>query len=207
MTFDEIRQAVEARFPGAVTSATTGGPEPWALVRVGDWERVAQHLRDDPALAMDCLMCLSGLDTGAPDGDLAVVYHLYSLRHRHRFAAHVQTPRAKPLVPTVSHLWGTANWHEREAYDMYGVRFENHPDMTRILCPEDWEGWPLRKDYQVQDFYHDIPVPYRALPEEHWGGTVVETRRDQGPPGTFRSVRGSSKEPREPASTAEESAS
>jgi NADH:ubiquinone oxidoreductase subunit C len=74
-------------------------------------------------------------------------------------------------VQTVSHIWGTADWHEREAYDMMGIVFDGHPDLRRILCPDDWEGWPLRKDYKVQEFYRGLKVPYpvgKQPDRGHW---------------------------------------
>jgi len=68
------------------------------------------------------------------------------------------------VLPTVCALWGTAEWHEREAYDLFGMRFANHPDHRRILLPDDWEGYPLLKDYQVQEFYRGVKVPYVGDP-------------------------------------------
>jgi len=92
-----------------------------------------------------------------------VIYHLSSMVHRHRLVLKVILPRWKdgvegqlPEVPTVSDLWSTANWHEREVYDLSGIRFIGHNDLRRILCPEDWEGHPLRKDYQLPASYHGI---------------------------------------------------
>jgi len=92
-----------------------------------------------------------------------VLYHLSSMIHRHRLMIRVVLPRWKdgaqgslPEVPTVSHLWRTADWHEREGYDLMGVYFTGHADLRRILCPEDWAGHPLRKDYQMPEEYHGI---------------------------------------------------
>lgn len=116
---------------------------------------VARLLRDDPELAFDSLMCLSGLDW--PEY-LEVVYHLHSMKHNHKVTLKVRCSKDDPVVPTVCRLWPTAEWHEREAYDLVGVRFEGHPDLRRILLPEDWEGHPLRKDYQPPAFWHDVPV-------------------------------------------------
>jgi NADH-quinone oxidoreductase subunit C len=88
------------------------------------------------------------------------VYHLYSFALNQKLVVKVLVPKSNPVVPTVSDVWATANWHEREAFDMFGMTFEGHPDLRRILCPEDWEGYPLRKDYKVQEFYNGMKVPY-----------------------------------------------
>ena len=93
------------------------------------------------ALAFDSLMCLSGLDLNANDEELAVVYHIYSMRHRHSVVVKAMVPKTNPHLPSVSHIWKTADWHEREAYDLYGIRFEGHNDLRRILLPDDWEGY------------------------------------------------------------------
>jgi len=103
-------------------------------------------------------MCLSGIDDGAK---LGVVYNLHSMVHNHKITLKVELEdRETPRVPTVATLFGTADWHEREAYDMIGIVFEGHPDLRRILCPDDWEGYPLRKDYKVQQTYRGLTVPY-----------------------------------------------
>ena len=121
---------------------------------------VCQYLADTEALAFDSLMCLSGLDVNANDETFAVVYHIYSMRHRHNVVLKAMVPKTNPHLPSVSHIWKTADWHEREAYDLYGIRFEGHNDLRRILLPDDWEGYPLRKDYKEPEFYRGMRVPY-----------------------------------------------
>ena len=111
-----------------------------------------------PELQFDYLMCLSGIDNGK--NILGVVYHLSSMQHRHKITVKVEVPADKPDVPSVSSIWPTANWHEREAYDLIGIKFIGHPDLRRMLLPEDWEGHPLRKDYKVPEFYQGMKVPY-----------------------------------------------
>jgi NADH-quinone oxidoreductase subunit C len=91
---------------------------------------------------------------------LGVVYHCYSMTKRHKICLKVDVPVAAPEIPSVASIWPTANWHEREAYDMFGVVFTGHPDLRRILCPEDWDGFPLRKDFKVPEFYQGMKVPY-----------------------------------------------
>ena len=99
-----------------------------------------------------------------PEKTLGVVYNLASMRLRHKITIKVEVPRDGGSLPTVSDVWSTADWHEREAYDLCGMQFENHPDHRRILLPDDWEGHPLLKDYEVQEFYQGIRVPYTEDP-------------------------------------------
>jgi NADH-quinone oxidoreductase subunit C len=82
------------------------------------------------------------------------------MTHRHKVVLKTLVPKEDPHLPTVEHIWKTAQWHEREAYDLYGIIFENHSDLRRILLPDDWEGYPLRKDYQEPEFYRGMRVPY-----------------------------------------------
>ena len=107
-------------------------------------------LRDDPELAYDFLSDLCGVDWPGRPERFEVVYNLYSLRHRSRLRLKVRLPENDPAVPTVSGVWPTADWHEREAYDLYGIRFEGHPDLRRILNPDDFEGFPYRKDFPIR---------------------------------------------------------
>jgi NADH-quinone oxidoreductase subunit C len=104
---------------------------------------------------MDHLELLGGADY---EDRMEVVYVLYSMKHRHRYTLKCRLPREEPRVSTVESIWKVANWHEREAFDMFGIVFEGHSDMRRILCPDDWEGYPLRKDYKAPESYLDMPV-------------------------------------------------
>lgn len=118
---------------------------------------ICHTLRDNELLLFDYLMCLSGTDNGE---NLGVVYHLYSMKYKHKLVLKVFVPKTEPVVPSVEMLWRTADWHEREAFDLIGVVFEGHHNMIRILCPYDWEGHALRKDYQTPEFYHGMKVDY-----------------------------------------------
>jgi len=115
------------------------------------------ELRDNEDFLFDYLVNLTGMDYGK---DLGVVYHLYSMKHKHRIVLKVDLNRDNPVIPSIEMIWKTANWHEREAYDMFGIIFEGHPFLVRILTPYDWEGYPLRKDYVTPEYYHGIKVPY-----------------------------------------------
>ena len=123
-----------------------------------NWLVISTYLRDDPACLFDSLQCITGVDLGE-ESDLEVRYNLHSMTHRHAVEIRISCPRNKAKVPSVESIWRIGDWFERETYDMYGIEFEGHRDLTRILLPEDWEGWPLRKDYEVQETYHGIVVP------------------------------------------------
>lgn len=119
---------------------------------------VALQVRDDEALQCDSLMSLSGVDNA--DGTLGVVYHLHSIPLGHKLTLKVIVPVDNPHLQSVERVWRTADWHEREAYDLIGMVFDGHRDHRRILNPYDWEGHPLRKDYEVPEFYNGMKVPY-----------------------------------------------
>lgn len=118
-------------------------------------------LKNETDLLFDSLMCLSGIDYPAlptgKAGNFTVVYHLFSTRHNHKLTLKVETAKDNPVVPSVAGIWKTAHWHEREAYDLFGIKFAGHPDLRRILLPDDWVGYPLRKDYQYPTEYHGVP--------------------------------------------------
>ena len=123
-----------------------------------NWLAISTYLRDDPDCLFDSLQCITGVDLGE-ESDLEVRYNLHSMTHRHAVEIRISSPRNKAKVPSVESIWSIGDWFERETYDMYGIEFVGHKDLTRILLPEDWEGWPLRKDYEVQETYHGIVVP------------------------------------------------
>lgn len=173
MQFDEIFSRLHSLYPAATRSGEVDAGEGWIEVPAAELEPIAKTLRDDPQFAFDMLNCLSGVDYLHTDPKLAaksawqphleVVYHLTSTLHRHRLTLKVMLPRWEndspgelPEIPSVAHLWATADWHEREVFDLMGVRFVGHPYLVRILCPEDWVGHPLRKDYEMPLEYHGI---------------------------------------------------
>jgi NADH-quinone oxidoreductase subunit C len=163
MTPEEIHAKLEGKFGAAILELNTEVLNPFVRVEPAKMLEIATFLKNEPDLAFTSLMCLSGLDYGAVNG-LGVVYSLHSMEKKHAITVRVDLPRDEPKVPSVESVWRTADWHERETFDLFGIVFEGHPDLRRILCPEDWEGYPLRKDYIVQEFYHGIRVPY----QEDW---------------------------------------
>jgi len=161
MTPQEIAEKLSVRFgavPDAGIEARLDNPvDPYVKISPDHILEVMKFLRDDVDLLFDFLSCLSGVDL---KGRLAVVYQLFSMTKRHKITLKVEVPTDTPNVQSVESIWRTANWHEREAFDLYGINFIGHPDLRRILLPYDWEGHPLRKDYQVPEFYNGMKVPY-----------------------------------------------
>ncbi|WP_262248274.1 NADH-quinone oxidoreductase subunit C [Parapedobacter soli] len=124
---------------------------------------VCLYLRDHEETYFDFLSCISAVDNGVESGSFTVVYHLASIPHQHQLTLKTTIENDRtldnlPVVPTVSGVWRTADWHEREAFDLMGIYFDGHPDLRRILLPDDWEGYPLRKDYEEAEAYHGIPI-------------------------------------------------
>ncbi len=121
---------------------------------------VANALLQNSSLYFDMLSCITGVDNGPQAGTMEVVYNLYSIPFDHHLMIKIVVPREKPVLESVSAVWKTADWQEREIFDLFGIHFLNHPDLRRILMPADWEGHPLRKDYTHQEYYRDIEVKY-----------------------------------------------
>lgn len=171
MKIEEIHQRLVSRFGDAIRELKTGVKDPWIEVAPASIVEVAEYLRTEPDLKFEALNDLTGsdwLETDAKkktpcDPHIEVVYHLYSYSKKHWCKLKVKTPRWKdgvvgqlPEVPSVSSVWAIADWHEREAYDLVGIYFTDHPNLRRILCPEDWEGHALRKDYEFPLEYHGV---------------------------------------------------
>lgn len=121
-------------------------------------KEICNFIKEDEQLKFDSLMNLSGVDEGKDNENLSVYYHLYSMKNKNKLTLKTLTPKENPEVTSVSEVWKCADWHEREAYDLVGINFLEHKDLRRILLPDDWEGHPLRKDYQIPEFYNDMKV-------------------------------------------------
>lgn len=119
---------------------------------------VAKLLYVDATAYFDQLTCVTGIDNGPEANTTEVVYHLYSIPFNVQLALRVVLPRDNSTVESLCSIWKSANWLEREAYDMVGIKFTNHPDLRRILMPADWEGFPLRKDYVESELYRDVKI-------------------------------------------------
>jgi len=174
MTPAEITGVLEQKFGDRIKSRKLDAIDPFVVVEAADLVEIGRFLKEDSRLQFDLLNCISGVDYLEPDPKkapkagfephLEVVYHLSSFRHPgQRLVVKVVLPRWKenkpgalPEVPSVTSIWRTADWHEREVYDLTGVWFAGHPNLTRILLAEDWVGHPLRQDYEYPLEYHGI---------------------------------------------------
>jgi NADH-quinone oxidoreductase subunit C len=160
MDAKDIYAALAEEFGEAVEPSPEGlAGDPFVCVAPEKLREALGRLRQDPRLAMEQLSIVSGVDRGEW---IEVVYHLFSYTHNHAATIKAKLDPQNPEVDSVVDLWGAAEWHERETFDLVGIRFRGHPGLRRILLPEDWEGHPLRRDYIQPERYHDIP----DLPEE-----------------------------------------
>lgn len=153
---------------GAKPTPDPGGPrDAFCKVDPARWPEVARLLRDDPELRFDFLQSVTAVDWPKAN-QLQVVYHLYSYPLRHEFCVKADLPRENPVIASVAAIWGTAEWNEREQFDLVGVGFSNHPDLRRVMLPDDWVGHPLRKDWKEPAFYRGMattrPSPLELLP-------------------------------------------
>lgn len=160
MTLEEIKDLIEEATPGAVLGEDLMATPNALIINKEKIHEVCITLHEHDKIYFDMLSCLTGLDNGVDIATMEVIYNLYSIPFDRSLMLKVALDRTHPEVETVSDIWHTANWHEREAYDLLGIVFTNHPDLRRILLPNDWEGFPLRKDYKEQDKYHGMTVVY-----------------------------------------------
>ena len=157
-----IYQRLKARFEASVGDCNLQGKDPSIVVLPAAIRDVCQWLHDEPDLRFDALSNETGVDYKAKNV-IQVVYHLYSYPHRHAIVLKADVPRDQPVLPSVEGVWKAANWLEREIYDLLGVVFEGHPDLRRLLMPEDWIGHPLRKDFVEPEEYHGISTRRESL--------------------------------------------
>lgn len=160
----EILQDVTARTPEKISQA-----EP-VTFRIQSEELISfcERIKNDPELYVDRLACITGIDCGPETGTVELIYHFESVTKAIRFAICIPVLRIEGSAPSLCGLWKSANWLEREVFDMYGVKFSGHPDLRRILMPADWLGFPLLRDYRVQQEYHGIevnPEPNQNIPK------------------------------------------
>jgi NADH-quinone oxidoreductase subunit C len=165
-SFEQICQTLEIEVgPECLIAKHDKAAQPFAEVSPGYLITVLETLHAHEGLYFDHLACITGIDNGVQAGSMEIFYNLYSYPCTHAFMLCIKIDRNEVvspnlMVPSCSHIWRAADWHEREIYDLLGIKFSDHPDLRRILLPADWEGHPLRKDYQPQEKYHSIKVKY-----------------------------------------------
>jgi NADH-quinone oxidoreductase subunit C len=129
--------------------------DPFITVAGAKIDKVCLYCKVEPKLGFDFCQSITGLDTGET---LTCVYHLYSYPNKQTVVLKASTPRSEPRLPSSVHVWPAADWYEREVYDLFGIDFSGHPDLRRLLLPDDWEGHPLRKDWVQAATYRGIPT-------------------------------------------------
>ena len=144
-----VADKLSERFTDAVLEVSTAHGELTMVVSREPIVGICRFLKDDPDLRYDLLMDMAGVDYLGREPRFEVVYHLYSIPRNSRLRLKVRVSESDLVVPSVSSVWSTANWHEREAFDMLGIRFSDHPDLRRIYMPDDYPGHPLRKDFPI----------------------------------------------------------
>jgi NADH-quinone oxidoreductase subunit C len=155
MTTQEIHERLKARFGDDVGPLSEPKIDPFCTVKRERIVEICRFLKGEPGIELDFLEDLTAVDWPKRNV-IEVVYHLLSYEHRHVLVLKVEADRAAPSVATVEGVWKTANWFEREVYDLFGVDFPGHPDLRRLMLPDDWVGHPLRKDYQEAGGWHGI---------------------------------------------------
>lgn len=159
LPFDEIFSLVKEVAQHEALADMTASP---AAIKLdpADLKIVCERLHSDERTFFDMLSCVTPIDNGPQAGTMEIIYNLYSIPYNHHVGLKIIMPRDNAKVDSLVSIWKTANWHEREAFDMFGISFNGHPDLRRILMPGDWEGHPLRKDYKHQEYYRSIKIDY-----------------------------------------------
>ena len=164
MSFEDIKLLLAEKFgEDVIVGEELTGLQPALLIAPDNIAEVCLELRDNPKTYFDFLSCLSGIDYGLDDNLFGVVYHLASIPYKLQLTLKVSKEHDRnsdtlPSFKSITSVYRSADWHEREAYDMVGIFFEGHPDLRRILLPDDWEGFPLRKDYKTAEYYKGIKI-------------------------------------------------
>ena len=142
-----LKEDLKIKITELLASASFDEAGEWLNISIepSEWPDFAYKLRHTTGLDFDFLFCVTGVDWKT---HLGMVYHLTSTVHRHNIVVKAKLDRENPEIETVSNIWRTAEFHEREAYDLFGVKFISHPDLRRLFLTDDWKGWPLRKDYE-----------------------------------------------------------
>lgn len=154
-----IIQKLKERFPGSIEATDEFRGDLTVQVKKEDIVLVGEFLKNDPELAFDLIIDLLGVDMYRPEGRFEVIYNIYSIKNRKYVRLKVLVDESDCVVPTLTGVWPGANWHERETYDMVGVKFSGHPDLRRMYMPEEFQYHPLRKDFPLMGVPDSIPLP------------------------------------------------
>ena len=152
--FEKIKKTIIEKFPNEIDE---GSEAHYIYFKPDNWLEIAKWIQSEPSLLFNSLQCQMGIDMG--EDILESRYNFHSMEHNHYLEIRIRVSRSDAKIPSVEQVWRIADWFERETYDMLGIEYTGHRDLRRILLPDDWEGWPLRKDYQEQETYHGIVVP------------------------------------------------
>lgn len=153
----KVSDLIEVNFPDAVILSEEPQNE-FIQIQSEQWLEIAKYIKNDTELKFDSCQCITGVDFGE-EKDFEVRYNFHSMKLKHKIEIRIATERKKPRIPSIEQVWRGADWLEREVYDMYGIRFKGHRDLRRMLLPDDWKGWPLRKDYKTPNEYNGMKVP------------------------------------------------
>lgn len=160
MSFEDIKLLLTEKFGAdVIVGEETSGLQPALLIDPDRIDDVCLELRNNPKTYFDFLSCITGVDYGVDASRFGVVYHLASIPYKTQLTLKISKENDRdennlPTFPSITSVYRTADWHEREQYEMIGIYFEGHPDLRRLLLPDDWEGFPLRKDYTTVDKYY-----------------------------------------------------
>ena len=156
MEFEQLYELLQDEFSDAILGQDDQSTPTTVLVEPAMVYPVCLWLKENEASYFDMLSCLTALDNGPEINTMEVIYNLYSIPFNHHLMVRAVISRKDPKIDSLVNLWRTADWHEREAFDLFGIEFNNHPDLRRILMPADWEGFPMRKDYIEPETYRGM---------------------------------------------------
>ncbi len=155
----KVLERLETKFADIALEANEFRGELTVVIPKERIVEVCKYLRENNELNFDLLADLCGIDMNTPSKRFGVIYNLYSFINKHRIRLKTFTEEENPKVPSVTSVWGTANWHEREAFDMFGIIFDGHPDLRRIYMPDEFEYYPLRKDFPLMGIRGSLELP------------------------------------------------
>jgi NADH-quinone oxidoreductase subunit C len=156
---DIIIQKLQARFSEIIEATNEFRGDLTVQVKKNSLVKVGEFLKSEPDLAFDLIVDVLGVDMYRPEGRFEVVYNLYSLKNNKYLRLKIAVEEDDCTAPTVTGIWEGANWHERETYDMFGIKFTGHPDLRRMYMPEAYQHFPLRKDFPLMGIPDSIPLP------------------------------------------------